>query len=141
MDGMGWHELNTVSVVPYGSSWDGWSYSRPFAKWFNSEGLECPVPQGYSIHVLNLILVDVNIEEELDYIGKNPSAFVYIGEFKDHGIVYRFNFRVKDSLYAPVYRGYFMKRFKELMEEEGNSIVTPSKLEIKNIGDWKEFRW
>jgi len=80
-------------------------------------------------------------EEELEYIFSEEShPFVFIEEFKDYGVVYRFNFRVRDSLYAPIFRGYFMKKFKEKMDKEGMPIVTPVKFEIKDIGR-KEFRW
>ncbi|MBU7029921.1 MAG: hypothetical protein HXS48_23500, partial [Theionarchaea archaeon] len=55
-------------------------------------------------------------KEELEYIFSEEShPFVFIEEFKDYGVVYRFNFRVRDSLYAPIFRGYFMKKFKEKM--------------------------
>lgn len=79
-------------------------------------------------------------EDELDYIYFENRPFVYIEEFKDYGVTYRFNFRVQDSLYVPIYRGYFMKKFKDEMEEEKKAIVTPVKFEIKDIGH-KEFKW
>lgn len=80
-------------------------------------------------------------EEELEYIFSEEShPFVFIEELKDYGVVYRFNFRVRDSLYAPIFRGYFMRKFKEKMDKEGMPIVTPVKFEIKDIGR-KEFRW
>lgn len=80
-------------------------------------------------------------EEESKYIFSEESRpFVFIEEFKDYGVVYRANFRVRDSLYAPIFRGYFMKKFKEKMEEENMPIVTPVKFEIKDIHD-KDFRW
>jgi small-conductance mechanosensitive channel len=88
---------------------------------------------------LNDIGFDIS-EEELDYIYFENRPFVYIEEFKDYGVTYRFNFRVQDSLYVPIYRGYFMKKFKDEMEKEKKAIVTPVKFEIKDIGH-KEFRW
>jgi hypothetical protein len=80
-------------------------------------------------------------EEEVNYIfSKESRPFVFIEDFKDYGVIYRFNFRVIDTLYAPLLRGYFMEKFKEKMETKQWAIVTPVKFEIKSIGK-KEFKW
>ena len=69
---------------------------------------------------------------ELDYIFSEKSyPFAFIQDFKDHGVVYRFNFRVKNALYAPVLRGYFMDKFKQRMDTAGDPIYTPLKHEIR----------
>lgn len=64
---------------------------------------------------------------------ENSHPFVFIEDFKDHGIVYRFNFRVRNALYAPIFRGYFMEKFKERMDREKMNIYTPMKHEITDI--------
>jgi hypothetical protein len=85
---------------------------------------------------------DFNVsDEEIEYIFSEKShPFVFIEDFKDYGVVYRFNFRVRDSLYAPFLRGYFMKIFKNRMDQNCKPIVTPVKFEIRDIGE-KEFRF
>jgi hypothetical protein len=57
----------------------------------------------------------------------------HLDDFKDHVITYRFSFLMKDSLYAPLFRSYFMKRFREKMENEGMQIATPLKLEMNEL--------
>ncbi|MBU7023423.1 MAG: mechanosensitive ion channel [Theionarchaea archaeon] len=79
--------------------------------------------------------------DEMNYIFSEESRpFVFIEDFKDYGVTYRFNFRVIDTLYAPLLRSYFMEKFKEEMENDQKAIVTPVKFEIKSIGK-KEFKW
>lgn len=79
--------------------------------------------------------------EEMNYIfGGESRPFVFIEDFKDYGVIYRFNFRVIDTLYAPLLRSYFMEKFKEKMETKQWAIVTPVKFEIKNIGK-REYKW
>lgn len=74
-------------------------------------------------------------EEELDYIFKEDKScpFVFLEDFKDYGIVYRFNFRVKNALFAPILKGYFMREFKENMDLTGDDIYTPVKYEITDF--------
>jgi hypothetical protein len=81
-------------------------------------------------------------DREIKYIFSKEKShpFVFIEEFKDYGVSYRFNFRARDSLLAPVLRGYFMKIFKNKMDENCKPIITPVKFEIKDIGE-KEFRF
>jgi len=73
-------------------------------------------------------------EKQLNFIFSEDShPFIFIEEFKDYGVVYRFNFRVRNALYAPILRGYFMKKFKEEMDRTRDDIYTPVKFEITDM--------
>lgn len=102
---------------------------KRFKNLFREEGENRQNLQGYFSNN------DLKIEpEELDYIFSEKSyPFTFIQDFKDHGVVYRFNFRVKNALYAPVLRGYFMDEFKQEMDVAGDPIYTPLKHEITEI--------
>ena len=119
---------------------------------------QCTLGYGHDLHVIRTIFDEMfkkshkkenekenyidNLKKYLDKAGfdlkkkeikrilSEPCQFVSIEEFKDHGIVYGFNFRVKDSFYAPIFRSYFMSKFKEKMETE---IITPLKIEIRTL--------
>ena len=74
--------------------------------------------------------------EEVRYISnEKTSPFVSIEDFKDHGISYKFNFRMRNSLYAPLFRSYFMKRFKEEMDGLKRKIATPLMFKITDVND------
>jgi hypothetical protein len=66
----------------------------------------------------------------IEDILSEPCQFVSIEEFKDHEVVYGFNFRIKDSFYAPLFRSYFMLKF---IEKLGAEIKIPVKSEIINM--------
>jgi hypothetical protein len=73
-------------------------------------------------------------EEEIESIFlEGARTFMSVDDFKDHGITYRFNFRMKDSLYASLFKNYFMKRFKEEMENAEMHIATPLKFEMNEL--------
>ena len=81
-------------------------------------------------------------KNQLNFIfSKNSCPFVFIEDFKDHGIVYRFNFRLKNALYAPIFRGYFMKKFKEKMDDEKDAIYTPMKHELSDFIPDENEEW
>lgn len=72
--------------------------------------------------------------EEIESVfSEGAKTFMSVDDFKDHGITYRFNFRMRDSFYAPLFRSYFMKRFREKMEDAGMRIATPLKLEMNEL--------
>ena len=84
-----------------------------------------------------------DVKEQLDFIFSTGEShpFVFIEDFKDHGIVYRFNFRVRNALYAPIFRGYFMEEFKLEMNENKKHIYTPLKHEITDVVSEKDKEW